>query len=226
MPSRESGESVPSDDRHPSFQELLRHALGVEASYHLLQQDYKELLALAEYYKQQAREDVLSGLANRRALEEKFEEFSESGVEFGAALFDVNKFKQVNNTLGHRAGDELIQAIGSRIATRESDLPVFNARSGGDEFVILFRLYRNSEKSIDIGEEHRHTESPQLQAEGLVNRFKAIFMGAIEEKGYDKLGVGISAGYSIAKPEDTLDTLLERADAAMYREKRTQAEDN
>ena len=89
---------------------------------------------------QQALTDDLTGLANRRHLMERLHaavrSASEHGGEFAFLLIDLDGFKELNDTLGHRAGDEVLQQIGPRLAQllRADDTL---ARLGGDEFAVV-----------------------------------------------------------------------------------------
>jgi len=87
-----------------------------------------------------ARQDPLTGVANGRTFREDLDReiarLRRSGSPFTLAYVDLDRFKQVNDTLGHGAGDELLRAIGSRLgaALRTTDIV---ARLGGDEFALL-----------------------------------------------------------------------------------------
>ncbi|MEC8178738.1 MAG: GGDEF domain-containing protein, partial [Pseudomonadota bacterium] len=84
-----------------------------------------------------AGSDPLTGLRNRRGLNERLQAVLVSGGSGTIAVLDCDRFKQVNDTLGHAAGDRALRAIagGIRAHTREADTA---ARWGGDEFVIYF----------------------------------------------------------------------------------------
>ena len=107
-----------------------------------------QLLAAVELAAQATRErvekvrslagsDPLTGLRNRRGLNESLQAVLASGGSGTIAVLDCDRFKQVNDTLGHAAGDRALRAIagGIRAHTREADTA---ARWGGDEFVIYF----------------------------------------------------------------------------------------
>ena len=88
----------------------------------------------------QATRDVLTGLLNRRALDEHLakamERCAAKGLAVSVLMIDVDNFKPLNDTLGHAAGDELLRSIGQllRSTLRDGDTPF---RCGGDEFVIV-----------------------------------------------------------------------------------------
>ncbi len=85
---------------------------------------------------QQALTDTLTGLRNRRALESELRELTHRGITFGLMHIDLDFFKQINDTLGHAAGDRVLREVADVLnrETRENDTV---ARVGGDEFVIV-----------------------------------------------------------------------------------------
>ncbi|HEX4019390.1 MAG TPA: bifunctional diguanylate cyclase/phosphodiesterase, partial [Frankiaceae bacterium] len=153
-----------------------------------------------------AQHDSLTGLPNRALLAENAERTlaaaNASGNRCALILLDLNGFKNVNDTLGHAAGDQLLVEIGSRLASsvRVNDCV---ARLGGDEFVVLLdRL----EGEVDAGR----------LAATLVERISVpVTIDGL------RLAVEASAGVSIY-PDDgtTIDNLLRCADVAMYDAKR------
>lgn len=149
--------------------------------------------------------DSLTGLPNRWMLNQKLhasiEEANSNGVSFSLALLDLDGFKEVNDTLGHFAGDHLLRQLKPRFENllREHD---YIARLGGDEFAIIF--YPVS----DAGE-----------AEKLVNRVHNTFTEPFNlEK--SKIQVGASIGISVypIHGKDSSE-LLRHADVAMYQAK-------
>jgi diguanylate cyclase (GGDEF)-like protein len=153
-----------------------------------------------------AQHDTLTGLPNRALLAENADRTlgaaSVAGTRCALILLDLNGFKNVNDTLGHAAGDQLLVEIGSRLASsvRTSDCV---ARLGGDEFVVLLdRL----EGEIDAGR----------LAATLVERISVpVTIDGL------RLAVEASAGVAIYPDDGTsIDGLLRCADVAMYDAKR------
>ena len=150
--------------------------------------------------KQQARTDELTGLANRRALLLEGERvLATATARYPAALLllDLDGFKEVNDSLGHHAGDQLLRQIGPRLepALGPGDLL---ARLGGDEFAVLVH-----EGGLDEAQE---------RAERLRERVLAPF--TVEGV---RLHVGVSIGVATAPvPAATVTELLRCADIAMY----------
>lgn len=97
----------------------------------------REYVRRAGEFRDLARRDQVTGLANRRAFDDRIRSMSETSRDHGALLLiDVDAFKSVNDTLGHDSGDQLLRRVGKAIsdAIRPSD---FGARVGGDEFAVL-----------------------------------------------------------------------------------------
>lgn len=151
--------------------------------------------------RRRAAHDSLTGLANRMFLTQSLEDEMRAGDGLSVLLLDVDRFKLVNDTLGHNAGDELLREVASRLraVTRHGDLV---ARLGGDEFVVAGRTLGGTEG-----------------ATGLARRIVAAFERPFVLAGRE-LVLGTSIGVAFAtEPGDTADTLLRDADVAMYRAK-------
>ena len=105
-------------------------------------------------FRKQAQQDALTGLASRSFLHEQLQaaiyKASTQGERFGVLMIDLDHFKQVNDTLGHHAGDDLLKTVAERIrrSVRKSDVV---ARMGGDEFVVLLSDIYDSLEAELIG---------------------------------------------------------------------------
>ncbi len=112
------------------------HLVGAVLALH----DITEVMGMARQLSYQASHDMLTGLFNRRVFERRLEEAIRSAVAGGGphVLFymDLDQFKVVNDTCGHKAGDELLQQMGSLMQARMRDTDIL-ARLGGDEFGAL-----------------------------------------------------------------------------------------
>ncbi len=150
----------------------------------------------------QAYTDSLTGLANRREMERVMRELSECGIPFGLMHLDLDHFKTVNDTLGHSAGDHVLQAVAAvlRSETRREDLV---ARVGGDEFVLIFRRLTDRARLCAIAERIvRRLEAP-ITFEGRECRVSA--------------SIGITTSDLYARPDP--DRMLSDADRALYASK-------
>lgn len=151
-----------------------------------------------------AHHDPLTGLPNRAYLEKRFrDELTDinNDMLLGVAVLDLDGFKPVNDTYGHAIGDSLLVQIAQRLssALRISDMV---ARTGGDEFVVLFPDVGSRESLTLLGERLLSVFNDPFQVSGL------------------SIPMGCSIGLSIA-PDDgsDQDSLLRAADAAMYQAK-------
>ena len=153
-----------------------------------------------------AHHDALTGLANRAALMERVEDACDrcrrSGEEFSVLMLDLDWFKQVNDTFGHPAGDELLRQVAARLkaALRNNDIL---ARLGGDEFAII--------QVNDINQSDA--------AETLAGRIIELIAEPFSVSG-NVVNIGASIGIALA-PEHGFygDDLLKRADLALYHAK-------
>lgn len=153
-----------------------------------------------------AHHDALTGLANREALIQKIEEAAarrrRRKEPFTLLLLDLDRFKQVNDTLGHPAGDALLIEVATRLKLllRETDVL---ARLGGDEFAI-----------IQAGE-----SNPREAARLLAERIIEIMAKPFDIDG-GNISIGTSIGIALAAEDETnSDDLLKMADLALYRAK-------
>lgn len=177
----------------------------VEQQNKVLEKRDRELLSQNARISFMANHDALTGLPNRLLFHDRLEEALECWRQHrnGVALLclDLDRFKQVNDTLGHPAGDMLLKVVAERLreCVREDDVV---ARLGGDEFAVL--LY---------GANHR--EHAKELAQRIV---KAL--GAVYDLGGHRAIVGASVGIAIATADlDSADVLLMSADMALYQAK-------
>jgi diguanylate cyclase (GGDEF)-like protein/PAS domain S-box-containing protein len=155
--------------------------------------------------RRKAMHDQLTGLPNRamfmESLERAVRKVKRRGGRFSVLFVDLDHFKEVNDSLGHAAGDALLQAVSERLtnAVRQTDLV---ARLGGDEFVVLI-------------EEHRGPEEVMIVAQKILSFLERPVVLEWRE-------VSISGSLGIASyPEDgdDVEALVKNADAAMYQAK-------
>ena len=150
-----------------------------------------------------AQHDLLTGLANRALFAERLEDAARRLVRYGTTftvlMLDLDRFKQVNDTLGHPAGDRLLVEVAQRLKSSLRDTDVL-ARLGGDEFAII----QENEKSQDEG------------AIALALRIIGLIEQPFDLDGH-RVNVGTSIGIAFA-PEHGADAevLLHKADVALY----------
>jgi diguanylate cyclase (GGDEF)-like protein len=154
---------------------------------------------------EQARIDMLTGLPNRSAflgtLTKEVAQAKRTGSLVSVALLDLDHFKDVNDTLGHDAGDNLLKQTADRLQAvlRETDTVI---RLGGDEFVVIAPNLRNADGAAK-------------QAQKIINALSVPF-----EVQDQKLFISTSIGIALA-PSDAADSdkLLKSADMALYKAK-------
>jgi diguanylate cyclase (GGDEF)-like protein/PAS domain S-box-containing protein len=169
--------------------------IGAHTDINRMQHVQSEMERLAHY-------DALTGLPNRLLLMSRLahaiDRVKRGGM--GAVLFlDLDGFKQVNDTLGHPVGDELLQAVGVRLRARLRDIDTL-ARLGGDEFIIVL-------------EDAATPDSVAVLAQELLRQLRAPFKLSLGRK----VQVGGSLGIALF-PQDGRDAaqLIARADQALY----------
>jgi diguanylate cyclase (GGDEF)-like protein len=164
-------------------------------------EDTRTLQVRAEEFHRLAIKDPLTGLYNRRFAEERLTSEASRSQRYGHPLtvlsLDLDKFKQINDTYGHLAGDEVLKAFAARLGTaiRLSDLA---SRMGGDEFLVLL------------------PECTINQVEALLARLRPM---EIEYNG-KKIPICFSAGWVGYEKGETIEQFLERADRTLYAAKR------
>ena len=151
-----------------------------------------------------AYRDMLTDLPNRvslqAALEIAFEAWQANKTPFAVIMMDLDGFKPVNDMYGHDAGDEVLQAIGARLANANRSLDLA-ARHGGDEFAIVLNDCANTEIAGQIAQ--RLIEAVSLPI-GLRSRETSVTVGA-------------SAGVAqVSDRDDSAEDVLTRADRALY----------
>jgi diguanylate cyclase (GGDEF)-like protein len=153
-----------------------------------------------------ARYDALTGLANRALFLEKVNEalarLASHDEQFSVLMLDLDRFKAVNDSLGHAIGDSLLKAVADRLRRIVRDLDVV-ARLGGDEFAV-----------IQIADMNQHD-----QAAVVANRVLAAITEPYDIDGR-KIVIGTSIGITLA-PQDAndADALIRHADLALYKAK-------
>ena len=148
----------------------------------------------------EARIDALTGLANRRALEEiiaaEISRAHRFGHELAIVLLDLDRFKEINDSFGHAAGDVMLRAVSQLLTSlaRQGDTV---ARWGGEEFVVVL---------------------PETDLVG-AQRFAERLRRTIEALSVGDMQTSASCGVATMLPEDSVEALLGAADQALYQAK-------
>ncbi|MCW8906230.1 MAG: EAL domain-containing protein [Sedimenticola sp.] len=183
----------------------VRGSDGDIAHYICIQHDITERKALEQRLDFMAYHDELTDLPNRALLADRFRQLCTRAQRFNSKvtllMLDLDRFKLINDTLGHRIGDQLLVEVARRLkqAARGSDTV---ARYGGDEFVVLANDFTDNEIPVD-----------------LARRLVAAIEEPVTIEGYP-LHISASIGISLW-PDDgeDMETLLRQADTAMYHAK-------
>lgn len=167
-----------------------------------LKEAEKELIRLKNQAQEMALHDALTGLPNRILLEDRLEQAIahsiRNGTKTALVFIDLDKFKSINDTLGHKTGDEVLVRLAKYLkdAVRKTDTV---ARWGGDEMVLLLTDLQSRSMAFSVCERIRQ----QVQ-----NKMKS-----------DSIGIPVTLSMGIALyPDDSTDpnTLLQQADTALY----------
>lgn len=171
--------------------------------------EVKRLQVHLEQVRRDATTDALTNLANRKAFDEEIERACEdadiSGLPLTVAVIDIDYFKNFNDTWGHQTGDQVIRYVASVIG-RVAAPPRFAARYGGEEFGVLF-----PNESADVIEQTIDEIREEISSRMLKRRSTNEDLGMVT----------VSAGLAQRTAKETIHSLIERADAALYVSKRT-----
>ncbi len=167
-----------------------------------VQRDVTDQQQREERLRHEAQHDDLTGLLRRDALEERMDTALEGESAPGGLLYiDLDRFKQVNDSLGHSAGDELLRRV-SDILRKEVRSTDVVARIGGDEFVVWLASAEDEEEAASVAERIGEALEQPFAIQG-----EEVFVGA---------SVGVLPDLSTY---DAAEVALHDADAAMYRAK-------
>lgn len=174
---------------------------GTVIGIYVMMQDATKLKRVQEKLVQLAQFDSLTSLANRSRLYDKLTEAlarsNRHGLELAVLYLDLDKFKSINDRFGHSGGDQVLCEFARRLKTsvRQTDTV---ARIAGDEFVILLE---------DL---HSANEAEQIAQTIIVNMKPPLQIGD------EVLIFSSSIGIALAQPNDDADSVLKRADEALY----------
>jgi len=191
---------------HNRFEQSQRQIKTLNHRLQEMEQESTELRQAAEDSRELALKDALTGIWNRQALnedlEKEFVRWQRYQKPLSLVVWDIDFFKRVNDEYGHAAGDKVLKTI-ARIfmqATRDAD---FIARFGGEEFVGIFPETRLEDALILANKIRVKIETSKFHYEN------------------KPVPITASAGLATFRPNDTIDDVFKRADAALYRSKET-----
>jgi diguanylate cyclase (GGDEF)-like protein len=178
------------------------HVVKRAIQYAILRKQFEGILIM------RANFDMLTGLTNRMLFESRLDmalaKMKRHGGDIAVLYLDLDHFKQVNDTMGHAAGDTLLKLVANRIKSvlRPYDTA---ARLGGDEFAVLLENINN-------------IESTEAVAKKIIGLFNNPFQ---LEEGHADIGVSIGIAYGTASHPCDAMQIIRYADAAMYKAKAT-----
>ncbi|NNE73750.1 MAG: EAL domain-containing protein [Acidimicrobiales bacterium] len=193
--------------RVPVLMTVSRIDDGPVHSYTALVRDISERLEFERKLEHQANHDALTGLPNRDVinaeLAKSLEMVRKGARPIGLLFMDIDRFKLINDTLGHQAGDELLCAVTSRLrdAVRPTDIV---ARFGGDEFVVLARDLTDADDMMIVANRIADSAIRPFHLDG--------------EEVFTSFSIGIVV---TADGQSTTDEMIGNADVAMYRAKQS-----
>ncbi|WP_165585627.1 GGDEF domain-containing protein [Roseococcus sp. SYP-B2431] len=171
----------------------------------------QELHAQLAEARRQATTDPLTGLANRRCLDEALRAgLEEAGtLPLALVMVDVDHFKAVNDTHGHHVGDDVLRLLAATLSQAlGAGQDALAARFGGEEFCVILRGH-------GLQEAARTAEAIRARVGGA-----SLLIRQGGQHTGQRLGVTVSLGLAVAEPGEAAAHLVERADAALYEAKR------
>lgn len=195
---RRDGYEIPIEDSIAPIFDRTEQVTGAVIAF----RDITQVRAMAQHMSHLAQHDYLTGLPNRMLLDDRLSQAisyaKRHGTEIAVLFLDLDKFKHINDSLGHLAGDKLLESVAQRLVgqVRQSDTV---SRQGGDEFVILLH-------------EELHAEHAAIAAEKII---KSLVQPHYIDK--HELHITTSIGISLYPMDgNDADTLVKNADTAMY----------
>lgn len=183
----------------------LRDEAGAIDGYLAIAADITERKAAEKRIEFLAYRDVLTGLPNRLLLQDRFEQAlayaARTGTKVALMFLDLDNFKTINDSLGHNVGDALIKEVAFRLGECVRDMDTIS-RQGGDEFLIVLPALQGTDAITPV-----------------LSKIRERLLLPLEFDGHE-LGTSASIGIALY-PDDgqDFDTLLKKADTAMYRAK-------
>jgi diguanylate cyclase (GGDEF)-like protein/PAS domain S-box-containing protein len=177
---------------------------GKVNGFYILVNDITERKRMEARLLEMAQYDMLTGLPNRRLFYDRFELAMERTKRhqclLGLIFLDMNRFKEINDTYGHGTGDDVLVCFAQRLkeCTRKMDTV---ARLAGDEFVVIVEDMKMPEAAVTVAE-----------------KIKAVMQLPLKLN-EDEVPVTTSIGIAIYDGQESADSLIKRADRAMYQAK-------
>lgn len=188
--------------RSGDFNHLKQQASELRDFVKSIQEDNRDALARLQQAELLAYIDALTGVPNRREFDRQLAARMATGHEFCVLLFDLDRFKSVNDRHGHLYGDEILKQLGARLSrqVRARDLV---CRWGGDEFVVI----------LECG-----LEPALARAQKIAKWLSGPYRLALRDEEL-KVDVSVTVGVAGHRTGETPEQLFQRVDEALYRQK-------
>ncbi len=181
--------------------DIVRANQSLQSKLETAESRLEEQAAEIEAHMSRSLTDPLTGLPNRREFDERLEEriaaWNRRGEVFSLVLLDVDHFKKVNDAHGHLTGDQVLAAIGRTLrgAVRREDAV---ARYGGEEFALLL-----PSTTLD-------------QTAHVTEKVREAVAGVVVNHNGQSIAVAVSGGLAMIEPNESGESLIQRADSALY----------
>lgn len=196
--------NLPSVVNTDNEMHILKRNLNSLGRLHTLKRELKRTESVLDRYEELAITDELTGLYNRRFFEQQLKNRTDkdngSCRDMYLLLIDADKFKEVNDTMGHQEGDKLLRNLGKIIRTSIREQTDYPCRIGGDEFCIIF-TDMNFRQIAEVAERIR-------------KKFEKVAVGG------STLSMGVSKYHCADGYEEDISTMIRLADDAVYAAKR------
>ena len=187
------------------FAEAQNRVVSMQSRMASMEQETQNLKTVLVEKNRQALSDALTGMPNRLAYEQRVQDeiarWKRFGTPLSLAIWDVDYFKKVNDTYGHKAGDKVLKTIAQLMAQRIRNTD-FMARIGGEEFAMLLPGTKEEETLRLVNELRKQVEECGFHYHGTAVK------------------ITVSCGVSSFHANDTLEQVFKRADTSLYRAKK------
>lgn len=163
-----------------------------------------QISKLNEVLDDKANTDKLTGISNRLFLSEKLENEDEDYTNGGVMMFDLDFFKNINDTYGHMAGDKCLSEIGRLIREITKDKEGFSVRYGGEEFLIYIKNITKNDLFVLADTLRKNVEDNEVQISDT-----------------EKVKYTISIGLCMGKNKNSFEDMINDSDKALYEAKKT-----
>lgn len=191
-------DEISNESRHYDIR-----AVRVDGSVSYTWRDVTDRYTTAREMERRARFDSLTNLLNRHEALHQMEAAinRRSGHEMAVLFCDLDRFKDINDAHGHQAGDEVLKAMADRLRSMLRSTDDIAARFGGDELLVVLHGVQDMQNALDIAEKLRLQASEPIAVDG------------------GDIRTTMSIGVALSTPGESVDSIIARADEAMYRAK-------